>query len=295
MNVQVKAYAKLNLTLDIIGSEGGYHLIDSVVTTVDIFDLINVSKRKDKEVTVTMHGLNSESIPFEENNAVKAAKAFIQKFGTCGADITVYKNIPIGAGLGGSSADAAGVINAMKALYQIHDKTAVKDLADSLGSDTGYMLTGGYARISGRGERIKRIESDLCLDFLLFIPKQGVSTAECYARYDILPKQAGIYSGNVENALKLNDLKGVCKNLDNALFGAASSLSEGVQTSYSEALAFNPEGVNMTGSGCAVYAIFQNAEFCRWAQSRYYGNAKLIQTKTVNPNKKGKNLWQKKD
>ena len=149
--VKIKSYAKVNLTLDVTGRAGGYHLLDSFVASVDLFDLVCVRKRKDKLVSVTMHGMDGEGIPPERNNAFKAGEAFVGRFSTAGADVTVYKNIPMGAGLGGSSADAAGVLNAMAKLYGIDDKAALGELADALGSDTRYMLDGGFCRMRGRG------------------------------------------------------------------------------------------------------------------------------------------------
>ena len=174
--IRVRSYAKINLSLDVLGVRDGYHLIDSVVTTIDICDIIAVKKRKDELVSITMRGMGSEDIPYERNNAVKAAEAFISAYSTTGADITVWKNIPMGAGLGGSSADAAGVLNALGALYGVDDAVGIKAIADSLGSDTGYMLTGGYARISGRGEIVRPLGCDLKLDLALIIPSSGVST-----------------------------------------------------------------------------------------------------------------------
>ncbi|MFQ7077003.1 MAG: hypothetical protein ACLRSW_03215 [Christensenellaceae bacterium] len=135
--------------LDVTGRAGGYHLLDSFVASVDLFDLVCVGKRKDKLVSVTMHGMDGEGIPPERNNALKAGEAFVGRFSTAGADVTVYKNIPMGAGLGGSSADAAGVLNAMAKLYGIDDKAALGELADALGSDTRYMLDGGFCRMRG--------------------------------------------------------------------------------------------------------------------------------------------------
>ena len=158
--VKIKAYAKVNLTLELDGVENGYHLLDSLVASVDIFDLIVLKKRKGRLSAVTMHGMGSESIPPENNNALKAAEAFSEAFGTDGADVAIYKNIPIGAGMGGSSADAAGVLNGMAQLYGVTDREKLKSLADSLGSDTGYMLTGGFARMQGRGEKVTPLEID---------------------------------------------------------------------------------------------------------------------------------------
>ena len=151
---KVKSYAKVNLSLNVTGAAGGYHLIDSVLASIDIYDTVCVKPRGDRLVNVYMHGLGSENILPERNNAFKAGEAFVGRFSTAGADVTVYKNIPMGAGLGGSSADAAGVLNAMAALYKVTDRAALKGLADALGSDTGYMLGGGFARVAGRGERV---------------------------------------------------------------------------------------------------------------------------------------------
>ena len=158
--VKIKSYAKINLTLEILGVEGGYHLLDSLVASVDMFDLIVLKKRKDKLSRVVMKGMGSESIPPEKNVALKAAELFSETFSKGGAEITVYKNIPIGAGLGGSSADAAGVLNGMAKLYGVEDREKLKALADSLGSDTGYMLSGGFARMQGRGEKVTPLKID---------------------------------------------------------------------------------------------------------------------------------------
>ncbi len=151
---KIKSYAKINLTLDIVGEANGYHLLDSFVASLDLYDLVVVRKRKDKLISVTMRGMGSEGISPEENNAAKAGEAFVERFGTSGANIAVYKNIPLGAGLGGSSADAAGVLNGMAKLYGISDSEALGALADRLGSDTRYMLKGGFCRMQGRGEKL---------------------------------------------------------------------------------------------------------------------------------------------
>ena len=127
---KVKAYAKVNLTLDITGEADGFHTLDSLVVTVDLFDQISAKKRKDGKIRVFMHGLGSETIPPEENNAQRAGEAFTARFKTAGADIAIYKNITVGAGMGGSSADAAGVLNALARLYGIADERALKELAD---------------------------------------------------------------------------------------------------------------------------------------------------------------------
>lgn len=283
-SVRVKSYAKLNLTLHVTGVKEGYHMLDSIVTSVDLYDLLVLKKRKDELVSIRMHGCGSENIPFEDNNAVKAAEAFIQKFQTNGADITVYKNIPMGLGLGGSSADSAGVLNGLSKLYGVNDRAAVKLLADGTGSDTRYMLSGGYARLFGRGDEVKKIESKLKLNFLLLAPKERVSTAQCFKTFD-LSGEIGGNSDQAENAILNGEKCELSKTLCNSLAPAAKQLSEDIQTAFDELSSFDPLSVNMTGSGSGVYALFENEEFCAYAKSRYRGAAKAFCLKTYFPKK----------
>lgn len=283
--VRVKAYAKINLTLDITGASGGYHTIDSVVASIDLYDLITVKKRRDKLVSVTMHGEGSESIPYDENNAAKAAEAFVSRFGTDGADITVWKNIPMGAGLGGSSADVAGVLNAMAKLYGAGGYGQLKQIADGLGSDCGYMLTGGFARLSGRGEIVERLKSGVKLDIGLLLSKSGVSTAQCYSLCDSIGSNAEFTSDMAQRAVLAENREEIGKSLSNGLYAAAVRLNSDVEECYAQLKAFDPLGVNMTGSGSGVYAIFENDQFLRYAKSRYRGKHTFITTKTVVPTK----------
>ncbi len=279
-SVRVKSYAKLNLTLHITGAESGYHMLDSIVTTVDLYDLIVLKKRRDSLVSVTMRGQGSESIAFDDNNAVKAAQAFIDKFKTKGVDITVYKNIPLGLGLGGSSADSAGVLKGLAQLYKIDDFEGVAKLADENGSDTRYMLTGGYARLKGRGERVFHIDSKLKLNFLLIAPAEGVSTAECYKTFD----KIGVFGGDggkAEAALKAGDIRALAGSLCNALTIPAKMLSGSVSKAFEELASFDPLAVNMTGSGSGVYALFETPEFAAYAKSRYKGKFKVYSLKTI--------------
>lgn len=280
MNARVKAYAKLNLTFSVTGSSGGYHTVESIVCSVDLYDLIVLKKRSDSLVSVEMHGMGTELIPPERNNAVRAAEKYVERFRTCGANIVIYKNIPVGAGLGGSSADAAGVLRGMSKLYGAGSLRELKELADSLGSDTGYMLGGGYALLTGRGEKVRAIHTDRRLDFLMLKPDGGVSTAECYKLYDSMPSPPQS-SENAIQALISGDKPSLGGSLCNALYAPAAQLEPSVKTAYEELAAFSPLGVNMTGSGSAVYALFENAELASWAKSRYRGKFKSIQLKTV--------------
>lgn len=267
MKKSVKAYAKINLTLNVSGINNGFHDIESLVTTVDIYDTITVSARRDDKITLEMRMAGkrfAEDIPVERNNAYKAAKLFVETFKTGGADVKIVKRIPLAGGLGGSSADAAGVLNAMKALYDVSED--VKPLADMLGSDTGYMTSGGFAVISGRGERVEKIESETKLYLVLIYANSGVNTAECYKKFDELGAE-GLLSDNLAaaEAVKNDDLKMLGKCVGNALYLPAAKLNKEVESNLGEIKSLSPTACGMTGSGSTVFGIFETEELCRWA------------------------------
>ena len=288
--VKVKSYAKVNLTLDVVGTAGGYHLIDSLVASINLYDLVCVKKRKDNLISVSMHGMDSEGIPPEQNNAFRAGEAFVRRFSTKGADITVYKNIPIGAGLGGWSADAAGVVSGLARLYGADDERALCEIADSLGSDTRYMLNGGYCRMQGRGEKLTPLpEPERPLNLFLICPRTPVSAGACYKAFDEGEKIAPS-TENCLGAFLKGDAEGLGRGLSNALYPAAARLNEDVETALEEARSFSPLGACMTGSGSGVFALFETAELCDWARSRYRGKFRTYTVKTVVPKEKKKSF-----
>ncbi len=285
MEINLKAYAKLNLTLDVMSPEGGYHPIDSVVCSIDLYDDVTITAREDDLITCRTSGCQSEKIPYESNNAVKAAKAFMAKYSTTGVDIVIQKNIPVGAGLGGSSADCAGVLIGMSKLFCIDDYVGIKDIADSLGSDTGYMLKGGFARLRGRGQYITPVRSKLLPYFLLLVDDKGVDTAACYRLYDVHPVR-DYMSQDCKTALESGNIKGVYASLSNALTNAASVINHSVNYNTLILKALGAEGVNMTGSGSCVYAMSDSLEQLESIQSDYIrdcGKSKTIICRAINP------------
>ncbi len=285
--VKLNAYAKVNLTLEITGVKEQYHTLDSLVASVDIFDKIVIKKRKDRLCSVTMHGQGSESIPPEQNNALKAAEAFCKRFQTNGADITIYKNIPIGAGLGGSSADIGGVLKGMAKLYEIEDENALCELADCLGSDARYMLYGGFMRMQERGTLLSPIDGINNFYLFLICPPSSVSAGDCYREYDKQMQEKNLPFSTGENTekciaeLKENGINGIGRYLTNDLFHAASVLNQDVTIAYKQAQEFYPLATVMSGSGSCVAALFETEELCRYAKSRYKGKFKTYVVKTV--------------
>jgi 4-diphosphocytidyl-2-C-methyl-D-erythritol kinase len=280
--IKQKAYAKINLTLEIVGQADGYHLLDSFVASIDLFDVVTMTGRKDNRCTIRMRGLDSEDIPEEKNNAWKAAKAVCEKYGVKGVDILIDKNIPMGAGLGGSSADVAGVLNGMAKLYKIDDEQGLDEIADQIGSDCRFMRHGGYARMQGRGNKCYYLGGDKPLHLLLLCPGESVSTKQCFEESD--RRMAGENKGATSRAIDAyvqEDVTELGKWLHNDLFEPAKALCPAVGKAYEDAMSFAPLGVTMTGAGSCVIAMFEHEEFCRYAKSRYKGDALCIVTKTV--------------
>ena len=264
MRTKVKSYAKINLTLNITGTDGGFHNIESLMTTVDLYDTVTVNVKKREGITLKMRGLG-EDLPTETNNAYKAARLFSEEYNSGGGiEVEIFKRIPLAGGLGGSSADAAGVLVALKKATGISDD--IKPLADRLGSDTGYMTEGGFAVISGRGEKVRKIETDMTLHFVLVYAETGVNTGECYKRFDELGN-GGVLTDTEKavEALKTNDFDGLCKCVSNALTVPAVELNEEVKRNLEEVKSLSPSACGMTGSGSTVFGIYETEELCRWA------------------------------
>lgn len=280
---RVNAYAKLNLTLDIVGEEDGFHMLDSLVVSVDLSDRIVARKRADGHSSVAMHGMGSESIPPEKNNALFAAERFSKAFKTTGADLTIYKNIPMGAGMGGSSADAAGVLLAMAKLYGVKNRDALAALAEELGSDVKFQLSGGFARMRGRGEDLAFFGEVPAMWFFAVCPAEGVGSGACYAEFDRQGKTFPPRTGRAIEGLGSGNLDWGARLFGNHLTEAAIAIDPEIGEILKTLRAFSPIGAAMTGSGSAVFAAFPTLELAQWAKSRYRGRHRAYVLRAIDP------------
>lgn len=248
--MKVKVYAKLNLTLNVFPPVGGFHPIDSVVTSVNIWDVVEVKSRKDKKVKI------KGFLPTPDNIAYKTATAFMAQFDTLGVDITIKKGIPVGAGMGGSSADSAGVIYCMCKLFGVDiESQQVANLCATLGSDISFMLRGGIARMQGKGDDVTFGQCPFNLYFALTRFSQSMSTADVYNAFDSLPEQRKTDSEKLFNLLCNGNLAIELQN--NNLQPACQSLSSYAQ-SYIQCATDLGYAPNMTGSGSAYYIWCMN-------------------------------------
>lgn len=227
--VEVKAYAKINLTLKILNKlPDGYHELRSVFQAVDLYDIISLSKER-KGFYLT----GSFVCPAKDNLVKKAKEAlesFIGKELSC--RIHLIKNIPVCAGLGGGSSDAASTLIGLNELYSLGlNLEQLVQIGSELGSDVPFfILNEGTALVEGVGDKINPVKRRLSRFYVLARPHKRLSTAEMY---------------------KLYDKKG------KTFFELAQELCPGVKELYNH---FNPAAneCGMSGSGPTVFAGFDS-------------------------------------
>lgn len=247
----IKTPAKLNLTLDVSGRENGYHSLDSLFLSVNLFDEITVVERKDEAIRLSFVGVSAKISP-EKSKACLAARMFAEKFGTGGADIIVKRNIPSGGGLGGSSADAAGVLSGLAKLYGVSG--ALDEIANAVGSDEAFMLRGGFARVMGRGSRIEPLVLGRKFYFLILPAKTSVSTAQCFKRFDENGASYSPCTSAALAALEKNQIAKFKTLLKNDLYESAAELAPEIRENVFALGRFGK--AVMTGAGSAVFTIF---------------------------------------
>ncbi len=179
--MQIKAYAKINPVLSVVGKRNdGFHEIDTVMQTVSYYDIIDI-ELADNGITVDMGGDD-----FENNTVALAAQLFFEKSGIRGgANIKVEKNIPVAAGLGGGSSDAAAVLKGLNELcgYPLSTEELLS-LAVKIGADVPFFIVGGACRCKGIGEEITKLKVKQPWYIVLFKNDEKMATAEMYMKLD---------------------------------------------------------------------------------------------------------------
>lgn len=257
------AYAKLNLTLDVLGKrEDGYHDLQSVMQTISIRDDIEIDVGTGKPWRLLC---SDETLPTDERNlAWKAADVFCRTMNRDpdGLEIRIVKRIPSGAGMGGGSADAAAVLRALNRHYgEPLSVLALAELGAQVGSDVPFCVLGGTAMVEGRGERLRKLPNMPDCIFVVCKPDFGVSTPELYEKIDRVAIPQRPDNRAMETALLAGDLGAVAENLCNVFDPVVTS--EHLELNYIKSICHSYGALNqqMTGSGSAVFAILPNFEY----------------------------------
>lgn len=279
--IKIHIPAKVNLTLDILGVKDGYHQLKSLVSSVSVYDTIILKKREDNNLSLSVLGLDV-GIDENKNNAYLAAKTFMDEFKTSGVDIKLIKRIPIGGGMGGSSADIVAVLIGMKKLFGID--CDLVPLANKLGSDTAYMLNGGTKVISGRGENVKDTAIKTPLYFTALKCDESISAGKCYSIFDSLNKTFEPCTDLAVDALEKGDFKTFISLAKNDLYNATALVVDKIDKNLSVLKEVGAPLTIMTGSGTVVLGVYQDKKVRdkHYAILRKTHKDKLLKFDTVN-------------
>lgn len=256
------AFAKLNLTLDVLGKrEDGYHDLQSVMQTISVRDDIEIDVGTGKPWCLKC---DKEGIPCDERNlAWKAARVYLDavKKDPDGIEIRITKRIPSEAGMGGGSADAAAVLRALNRHYgEPLSIGALAELGAQVGSDVPFCVICGTAMVEGRGERLRKLPDMPDCIFVICKPEFSVSTPELYRKLDETTIGKRPDNRAMESALLAGDLEKVCQNVFNVFDPVVTA--EHNELNYIKSLLhqYGAAAYQMTGSGSAVFAIVSEFE-----------------------------------
>lgn len=225
--IERKAYAKVNLGLDIIGRrEDGYHLVRMVMQQIGLYDVLTFEKKKEPGVLMKLTEdctiPDIAKMPLDDRNLIlRAAKAVLEKYDIrCGVTITLEKHIPMAAGMAGGSTDCAAALAGVAELFETGSTPEeLAEMGVRLGADVPYCLLGGTALAEGIGEKLTRLPDLPECRFLVIKPSFGVSTQEVYTAYDSR-KPEEVQHPDIDGmvaALQAGDITGVTRRLGNVL------------------------------------------------------------------------------
>ena len=288
----VQAYAKINLTLDILGRRADeYHELATVMQTVDLYDTLCLTATNDDRVTLicTTPGLSNQ-----ENLAARAAQLVRQHFAPRqGIGIELYKRIPIAAGLGGGSSDAAAVLLALQQWWQLPlSPTDLLHMAATLGSDVPFFLTGGLALCEGRGERVTTLAPDWSPSMrwlLLLKPAISVSTAAVFRSLPVSDYTDGTHSRAVCSALQARNMPRL-EDLYNGLERSVLETYPEVARARDDLLNAGAPFVRLSGSGPTLFAPFSELTCALLAQEQMQAQGYEVHlSRAIHPN--DGNVW----
>lgn len=256
--MKAKAYAKINLYLDVVSKRAdGYHDLQMVMIPIDLFDVLEINIAED-----TVMECDKAYIPVDDRNTVIKAYHLMKKSFAIQDHhhIRLIKNIPAQAGLAGGSSDGAAVIRIFNEMYHLHlsDQQMI-DLAVLVGADVPFCLFETTAKVEGIGEIVMPIKRKL--DFFLFLikPKFGISTKALFEQFKINDAKGSSFESMVE-ALETDDYKRMCDSVYNRLQQEAVQINPQIGKIIAELEHFGFDCAAMTGSGSVIYGITQDED-----------------------------------
>lgn len=255
--MKVRAYAKVNLALDVVRKRAdGYHDLEMVMAPITLHDLIYIH-RIDQGIEITS---NSYRMPTDEKNIMyQVAQILIERYHiNAGVKIHIYKHIPTQAGLAGGSADGAAVLRAMNQMFGLNlSLETLAEIGKEVGADIPFCIYQKIALVSGVGEKLKFIKNSFECKVLLVKPKRGVSTKKSFTSLDLSKAShqdcrlmaTGIEDGNYQI---------VIDNLQNTLEEPSIKMVPEIAKIKEEMMKIGFDGALMSGSGSCVFGLTRN-------------------------------------
>ncbi|MBO1582635.1 MULTISPECIES: 4-(cytidine 5'-diphospho)-2-C-methyl-D-erythritol kinase [Bacillus] len=255
MKLLVKAPAKINLSLDVLGKrQDGYHEVKMIMTTIDLADRLELTELSEDRIEIVSH---NRYVPDDQRNlAYQAAKLLKERFQVKrGVSISIEKTIPVAAGLAGGSSDAAATLRGLNKLWNLGltiDELA--ELGAEIGSDVSFCVYGGTAIATGRGEKIEHIKTPPSCWVILAKPHIGVSTADVYGNLQLNRVTHPDVEQMVE-CINSGDYKGICGAVGNVLEDVTFTMHPEVARIKAQMKRFGADAVLMSGSGPTVFGL----------------------------------------
>ena len=284
MAMMVKARAKINLALDVFEKRpDGYHEVEMVMQSIELHDCLEFTPVPEGITLLVENG----DVPAGEDNLVyRAAKSISTYAGVrSGVEIRLKKAIPVAAGLGGGSADAAATLAGLNKIWeQGLTLRELMMLGEQLGSDVPFCLMEGTALARGRGEKLERLPPCPPLGLVLVKPPFGVSTASVYRAYVPGKLEKKPHCRNMVEAIENRDPGAIARSLYNALEPVTFAMHPEVAEIKERLLEAGALGALMSGSGPTVFGMSRNLQDARTVAGRYQkiGNEQVLVSRTWN-------------
>ncbi|MFO7818629.1 MAG: 4-(cytidine 5'-diphospho)-2-C-methyl-D-erythritol kinase [Halanaerobacter sp.] len=282
--LRLKAYAKINLLLDVIGKyQTGYHQVEMVMQTIDLSDRLIFTK-VDKGIKINCE---HEAVPSGEKNLIyQAAQLLIDEFALEGGlEVKLEKNIPVAAGLAGGSSNAAAALKAVNQLWDLGLKSSELEVrAAKLGSDIPFCLRGGTQLATGTGTDLQSLNVSPDLNLVVVNPPFAISTAEIYKNFSLDAIEQHPQVDNLVTGLKNDSRSVILSNLENVLELVAINRYPKVEE-IKKIVAQKTDKVLMSGSGPTLLGFVENKDkadlIAEALKNKFNDNYKIASATTV--------------
>ncbi len=267
--VKEKAYAKVNLFLDVLGKrEDQYHNLEMVMAPLEIHDVLTFTKKDEPGIHITASAFITKNV---EDNLVYQAADYLMREENIphGVEIHIEKNLPLAAGMGGGSADCAATLRGLNKLFRLKKKAEeLEKIGERFGADVPYCVHNLLCIARGKGEELLFLKQKLNIPVLLVTPPVRVSTKKVFEALDMREVENVKITG-MTNAIYNKNYSLIVKELHNALQPFCFSVYEEARKLHEELEGYNADGYLMSGSGPTFFIMDKNTELLERIQDDY--------------------------